>query len=531
MDRLVVACQSLSNRIHSLSIILLVVLGCESRFASADTFPYVAYVTSENEYVRSGPGQRYYPTSQLPQGFAVEVYRHEADGWCAIRPPEGSFSWVASHQVRRVDAKVVEVVEDNVVTRVGSKLSPARSAVQVLLPRGEHVALIPTVEDEDPRWVRVAPPSGEFRWIAADQLSRQAPIEIKPKQESNVPPVTNPAGSGWSRRSEQSEQGEVVRINESEQPLANPTASADLQFTRQLPKPIEKPVTATPSDPNAMDIVAGSPAEMQLAQFQMQPTPPALIQGGTTAPTAQVSSQPPVSVAQAPRPRVRFRGLSSSSPATVASIEELELRLSQNIMQPPAQWELEPLKSVANGMLQNTKTPALKAQLREVLARLERFEEIKAGYTNPGPTIVPVREQPADPFEATEVAAAESGKPERELTGLSADVRERIQEDLEAEGRVASRPPAPSPVNRPLYDATGLLKPVVSQRHKAPQFALVDEQGKVVSFVTPTPELDLKPYVGRRIGVHGDRGYMPEYRRAHVTAGRVTPIEGGTIRR
>ena len=201
-------------------------------------------------------------------------------------------------------------------------------------------------------------------------------------------------------------------------------------------------------------------------------------------------------------------------------------------MQPPTQWELEPLKSAANGMLEKTKTPALKAQLREVLARLDRFQEIKEGYTNPGPTIVPERERTvADPFEATEVAAGESSEPKRELTGLSADVRERIQEDLDVEGRVASRPASTRPVNRPLYDATGLLKPVVSQRHKAPQFALVDEQGAVVSFVTPTPELDLKPFVGRRIGVHGDRGYMPEYRRAHVTAGRVTPIEGGTIRR
>jgi len=55
---------------------------------------------------------------------------------------------------------------------------------------------------------------------------------------------------------------------------------------------------------------------------------------------------------------------------------------------------------------------------------------------------------------------------------------------------------------------------------------LVDERGKVVSFITPTPDLNLKPYVGRRVGVHGKRGFMTEYRRAHVTAGRVTPLEG-----
>ena len=283
MDRLVVACQSfqsLSKSIHSALIMTLVALCCE---AHAETFPYVAYVTSDNEYVRSGPGQRYYPTSQLPQGFAVEVYRHEADGWCAIRPPEGSFSWVASHQVRQVDPQVVEVVEDNVVTRVGSVLSPARSAVQVLLPRGEHVAIVPAGEDEDPRWVRVAPPAGEFRWIAADKLSRQAPLEVKPQLETPLPPASNPSATGWSRQSEKATSDERVVINEAQQPTTAPAAGTGLQFTKRLPKPIEVPADATPTDADAMDIVAGSPAELQLTQFQMQPAPPALIQGRPAA--------------------------------------------------------------------------------------------------------------------------------------------------------------------------------------------------------------------------------------------------------
>jgi len=93
---------------------------------------------------------------------------------------------------------------------------------------------------------------------------------------------------------------------------------------------------------------------------------------------------------------------------------------------------------------------------------------------------------------------------------LSAKVRELAKTDLTAD--------------RPLYDAVGLLKPVASKRANAPQYALVDDKGEVVSFVTPTPDLNLKPYLGRRIGVHGKRGFMSEYRRAHVTAERVSPI-------
>ena len=94
---------------------LLVAVGlfCSSA-AYAQQFPYLAYVTAGQAYVRSGPGQRYYPTGQIPEGFAVEVYRHDSKGWCAIRPPAGSFSWVPSHQIRPVERGVVEIVGDRV---------------------------------------------------------------------------------------------------------------------------------------------------------------------------------------------------------------------------------------------------------------------------------------------------------------------------------------------------------------------------------------------------------------------------------
>jgi hypothetical protein len=48
--------------------------------------------------------------------------------------------------------------------------------------------------------------------------------------------------------------------------------------------------------------------------------------------------------------------------------------------------------------------------------------------------------------------------------------------------------------------------------------------------VTASPDVNLQAYVGKRIGVLGNRGFMPEYRRAHVTASRVTPLEERLVR-
>jgi hypothetical protein len=80
------------------------------------------------------------------------------------------------------------------------------------------------------------------------------------------------------------------------------------------------------------------------------------------------------------------------------------------------------------------------------------------------------------------------------------------------------------------YDATGILRPVVSKRPGAPQFALVDDRGQVISFVTSTPDINLQPYVGRRVGVVGNRGYIPEFQRANVTAKRVQPLGDRLLR-
>jgi hypothetical protein len=85
-------------------------------------------------------------------------------------------------------------------------------------------------------------------------------------------------------------------------------------------------------------------------------------------------------------------------------------------------------------------------------------------------------------------------------------------------------PSPPLPVSPSGFDAVGILRPVVSKRPGAPQFALVDERGQVVTFVTPSPDVNLQPYIGRRVGIAGNRGFIPEFNRAHVTAGRVQPI-------
>jgi len=143
-----------------------------SRSAGEQIFPYKAYITADNVYVRSGPGENYYPTDKLKAGTEVEVYRHDPGGWFAIRPPKGSFSWVSSRHLQLDRANLATVTDDRVAARVGSRMNDTRDVIQVRLHKGEVVEVLeprrngPAGDNGSTAWYKIAPPAGEFRWVS-----------------------------------------------------------------------------------------------------------------------------------------------------------------------------------------------------------------------------------------------------------------------------------------------------------------------------------------------------------------------------
>jgi SH3-like domain-containing protein len=148
-----------------------------SRSAAEQTFPYKAFITSDDVYVRSGPGENYYPTEKLKAGTEVEVYRHDPGGWFAIRPPKDSFSWVSSRHLQLDGSNLATVTDERVAARVGSRMNDTRDVIQVRLHKGEvvevleprrdrHAGASPGDDHGATAWYKIAPPAGEFRWVS-----------------------------------------------------------------------------------------------------------------------------------------------------------------------------------------------------------------------------------------------------------------------------------------------------------------------------------------------------------------------------
>lgn len=149
--------------------------------AEEQVFPYKAYITSDEVYVRSGPGQSYYPTDKLKAGQVVEVYRHDPGGWYAIRPPEGSFSWISGRFLQPGVENLAVVSAQGVAARVGSRFSDIRDVIQVRLDMAEVVEVLEKRQSRGASdggvWYKIAPPSGEFRWVFGKYVDPDHPVD------------------------------------------------------------------------------------------------------------------------------------------------------------------------------------------------------------------------------------------------------------------------------------------------------------------------------------------------------------------
>ncbi len=179
-----------------------------SNILSAQQFPYEATVCEAEAFVRSGPGKDFYATDRLQNGDKVQVFKHTADGWCAIRPPLGSFSLVSARYVQMAQNDLGQIIGNSVPIYVGSRLSPDHSQIQISLSAGKIVEILEapsenTLED----LYRISPPSGEFRWIHGKYLSPnltgvtqepEPPVRFVLGNSSGIAPLPNadPNGGG-----------------------------------------------------------------------------------------------------------------------------------------------------------------------------------------------------------------------------------------------------------------------------------------------------------------------------------------------
>lgn len=487
-------------------------LSASQAFAADDEFPYPALVFVETAEVRCGPGDEFYVTGKLKRGVEVEVYRHEPNGWMAIRPPAGSFSWIPARSLRGTETPdVAEAAEADVVVWVGTSVeSVQRHKWQVELQPGERVEILnrkllaPFQGAEPETWCMVAPPAGEFRWIHTNA--------VRPKR---------------MRLSE-----EELAAHRVAPPAAAPGAPA---------APVEAPQ-------GGFGFAGPPPFEVDPTNGAAAPTSSAIASGVLASAGSSVPpSLPPSDVAAG-----------STIDFTTWTREAMELELARRVTTPMDSWRLNDLVAEIEKRKAETPDPGEAARWDAFLVRAKEFRLLqeKARIAAGGAPSLGVAasagtasQSPSAGFYGATASAAPqlraANAPSRVLADPPILNRLFSGEGWTGRGDAAAlpalggretmgslsgaaafgSPAAGNAVPAANYDATGFLMPINRQSENVPPFALVTAEGRILRYVNPTPGLNLHRYVRQEIGVFGATQTAAGLEGGVLTAERVIVLD------
>lgn len=432
------------------------------------SLPVRVHVAADQSYLRAGPANDFYPTGRLTRGDVVEVWDFDESGYAAVRPVEGSYSWIRSDDLQLIAdeegaiddtapdvetsgeenrPRVAVILHDGVVSRIGSQLNDCRHAAQIRLEAGERVIVLETIEAARGRypgtWMRIEPPAGEFRWVWAADLALPPGIDapLPPSEPSEITLVSGILDTpvGPPRELDPPQASPIPEAREPESEIDSPWYSRWMPQGSGVFEPWNRPVTRT-ADVGAMAVPGDE-------------------------------------------------------------LDDIDLELSLAVAGPEDAWNLTPLRERLNLASARATTHQERLRADALDARLARFESIQA------------RRGALDEAAASAENQLRLGSLWSSLSALGS---RPVRPGVLPGGAPANGQPTWTPPDA--IETTGRLATVVSRRPDAPRWALVDDSNRVLVFVTPTASLNLAPLVGQEVAIRGARGYMPEYRSPYLVA-------------
>jgi SH3-like domain-containing protein len=453
-------------------------------------FPSEATIVADDAPLRSGPSDSFYATDYLAKGTTVEVYLQEGD-WLAIRPPAGSFSWVLAGDVNATNQPdVVRVIRSGTRTRVGSRVSNDRNVQYVRLHAGEALRLVDGEMSSGSEWLKIEPPSGEFRWIHRRFVSATSPPLADQFPEKGTAKFTHASFESSSPKtakllSSTSDDGQAAST-----PIAAavvPDAAPGMTSMKTEPIPIETPAPAPELQP-AEQLPASQSAWVSRTEDE-----------------ATVAD--------------RIEQKDESQPNAItdfdSEIRSLDLELSRQVTRDSSDWNLATLRKRTEQVIDTAHSSRQRSRARELLKRIAEFEQVQrqsgglAGHS------------------ATPPAASHPNRPEVVGTPQQLQGEPVRQRGSALHSIVSSRSEFPAAESE--TDGYGWLIPVATNRADLPRFALTNDEGVIMQFVSPRAGLNLRPHLRQKVRILGERSFLPSLGKPHVSAARI--VAAGDRRR
>lgn len=565
-----------TTRKRSLLSLLTGILCAVGLLAQAETrqgyLSFSVKVTEENAPLYSSPGEENaYVTGYLKSGDLLEVFLRTSDGWCAVRPPEGSFSWINADYVSQTGSDTGTVVSPDpakeVPVRVGAASILKSSDVQVGLENGSQVRILgEQTLTGNKRWLKIAPPRGEFRWIRVASLEQDEFLANIPDRLTRYEEMLSQNGyASYSSLPGDFSPETMNRLDEERlSPEAEITGEAirnvsfESSFNRELARLYRDLLTAVESpEPSpiyddlarrasalesfASDDVQRSEARKLVTQIEEKRGSASDLHGGilTSQSSAFVNARPiyqsPVSGKPSDSEQVLF------TVPQRAAVPQMN-RTAANTPNPAVQQPNKVRFAFAPRAQQTADSQV--SEKRGLFTPKPSAIVPPANYTYPAPTLLKVSPQPASSGDSAPVQAP--GSPQQNSPQNQPSEQNKVflaQNEPNQEIRQVSalfvkpniEPPVPQPVtpdpksgtaipgiplpantpqtaaNAPSPEVSGVLGFLPNSRGGVPSYALISKTGNqnsILCYVVPQEGKSLDPYVGKKVAVAGTRSWF-----------------------
>ena len=481
--------------------------------------PYDVFVVQDAAHARSGPGTQHYRTERLSHGQQLTVYGRTSQGWLAIRPTRDSFDWVLADDVTLDPGEQTGVVdEDQSVVWIGTNLGRAkRYGWQVRLNAGQRISVIGRSQRPGPdgmqQWLRIVPPSGEFRWVHQSDVVRTSEELVasltpdKAESERPRPPLRN----------------EDLVASSPRRPIAIPN-------TRSVP--------GTGGDARGeVDVASRDDVRRDGASVldTRDPSPndginnaqePIVASENVASPVTPVSYEPvvatPIRIDRALIEDLRRRTEQADPPIATMLVSNLMAREASSV---EAETVLEAMQHRARQtVVADSTTIDNINKLRDYLSIARRRERTAGAtielYGVAMPTDTNTRLDVAavsNPSMSRVAGTATSADPPVALLPPQAPLSDSFgggSFDAPAPSiPVSEQLPSTSPVSSSLSASatstvSGQLRQVYSARPGSPPFAIVDAAGRTISYATPLPGINLRSHLNQHVTVTGEPGQL-----------------------
>jgi hypothetical protein len=469
----------------------------QSLSAQEPQFPYQGLVVTRDASIYSGPGKMHYVTDVLEPGDVVTVYRHDLDGWCAIRPPQGSFSLIPEAAVEHTRAGFAEITEDEIQAWVGTAKGAVEKPLwQVKMKLGEEVQLLGEVSWPDPEghstiWYQIAPPNGEFRWVHINDI--QLPQADLPEEFDFVSGQQSSEMAGQFQSYEERNQGwrpakipfeeqNEIRLASATQLVPQKPGKQNIRQASSFDVINETPNQngfVTPSaDPRRFEQATGAnyvgPLPGERSMTPRRENRPERFASADTAFGSNPASQTLTPVGPAGGVKLTSR------------LQAIDLRLSREVTKPEMQnWQLAEVAMEAQAVLNQPADQSEAIAAQRLLDKVNNFRQIQRNASSAS-----IQLQNSSPFSLG-----------------------------------SGREPAESPSST-VYDAQGWLNELVLKRGTVDStYVLEDDQGRITHHVQAAPGLNLHRYLRSKIGIVGQRGYHQQLNLNHILVERLIVLE------